>query len=199
MKEYNFTNPELIKKLKEKGVKNPKGGTKKLQRLCRTNNIAVSKQVIDIEPGWINKAKGAFQILYERGWINPSLKPSKYTWKGQMDGFGNRNLTTSIKAVIACQPDFINQKTLLQHFCELLGTKSDRTPVAHCEIAGEGIEFDWGYSKMLYRSKPISMKRNKTKFHELVDSVLSTDVLTIAVARANSCRARQYMLVYTRY
>ena len=80
-----------------------------------------------------------------------------------MDGFGNHNLATSIKAMIACQPNFINQKMLMQHFCELLGAKSDQTPVAHCEIAGEGIKFDWGYSKMLYRSKPISMKRNKIK------------------------------------
>ena len=98
--------------------------------------------------------------------------------------------------MIASQPDFMEQKTLLQHFCELLGAKSDHTPVAHCEIAGEGIEFDWGYSKTIYRSKPLSMKRNKTKFHELVDSVLGREVLTLAVSRANSRRARQYMLAY---
>ena len=73
---------------------------------------------------------------------------------------------------------------------------SDCTPVAHCKIAGEGIEFDWGFSKLAYRAKPISLKRNKTKFHSLVDSVLSDKVLTISVCRANARRARSYMLAY---
>ena len=39
MKKINYTKPDLILKLKSKGIKNPKGGTKKLQHLCRTNNI----------------------------------------------------------------------------------------------------------------------------------------------------------------
>ena len=94
------------------------------------------------------------------------------------------------------QPDFLEQETLLQVYCRKLGAKSDHTPVAHCEVAGEGIEFDWGYSKTVYRSKPLSEKRNKSQFHSLVDSVLSNDVLTLSVCRSNAQRARQYMLAY---
>ena len=63
------------------------------------------------------------------------------------------------------QPHFMNEKTMLQYYCKKLGIRTDRTPVAHCEIAGEGIEFDWGFSKIAYNSKPISLKQNKSKFH----------------------------------
>ena len=69
--------------------------------------------------------------------------------------------------------------------------------MAHCEIAGEGIEFDWGFSKMAYRSKQIEQKRNKSKFHELVHSVLGSSVLSLLVCWSNARRARQYMLAYT--
>ena len=155
-----------------------------------------TKNIPDIAEGWVNKPKGAFQVLYERGWINQSLDPKDYTMKGKLDPFGNRNLKTSLKSLILCQPDFMNQKTMLQYYCEKLGILSDRTPVAHCEIAGEGIEFNWGCAKLTYRGKPIGLKQNKNKFHTLVESVLSNKVLTISICRANARRARQYMLAY---
>ena len=90
----------------------------------------------------------------------------------------------------------MNQKTMLQYYCEKLGILSDRTPVAHCKIAGEGIEFNWGFAKLTYCGKPIGLKWNKSKFHSLVKSVLSSKVPTISICRANARRARQYMLAY---
>ena len=140
------TKADLMSALKYKGVRNPKGGMKKLQKLCKKNNIPTTKTIPDIAEGWVNKPKGALQVLYERGWINPSLDPKEYTMKGKSDTFGNRDLKTSLKSLILCQLDFMNQKTMLQYYCEKLGILSDRTPVAHCKIAGEGIEFNWGFA-----------------------------------------------------
>ena len=60
---------------------------------------------------------------------------------------------------MSIQPDFIHQETLLQIYCSKLGVLSDRSPIAHCEIAGDGIEFDWGFSKIIYRSKPLDEKK----------------------------------------
>ena len=96
---------------------------------------------------------------------NPTNNPKVYTMKGKLDEFGNRDLNTLLKCLILQQPDFMNEKTMLQYYCKKLGIRTDRTPVAHCEIAGEGIEFDWGFSKIAYNSKPISLKQNKSKFH----------------------------------
>ena len=73
---------------------------------------------------------------------------------------------------------------------------SDRIPVAHCEVAGEWIEFNWGCSNIVYMYKLLEDKGNKNKFHILVRLVLVKDVFTLSVCRANSCRARQCMLVY---
>ena len=96
--------------------------------------------------------------------------------------------------MIAQQPDFIHEQTMLQYYCEKLGIRSNKMPVAHCEIVGEGIEFDWGFYKLTYRIRPISLKRNKSKLNSLFNLVLSREVLTLAVCRAKARRARQYML-----
>ena len=100
---------------------------------------------------------------------------------------------------ITQKSNIIHEQTMLQYYCEKLGIKSDRTLVVHCKIAGEGIKFDWGFSKFTYRAKPISLKCNKNKFHILVDSVLSSEVLTPAVCQANARQTRQYMLVYVTF
>ena len=162
-------------------MSNPKGGTKKIQKLCKINNIHITTVVPDIVEGWEGKPKGALQLLYKQGWINPTDNPKEYTMKGKLDEFGNRDLKTSLKCLILQQPDFMNQKTMLQHYCKKLGVRTDRTPVAHCKIAGKGIEFDWGYLKITYCSCPISLKHSKSKFHSLVDSVLSSQTLTISI------------------
>jgi hypothetical protein len=36
----------------------------------------------------------------------------------------------------------------------------------HCELAREGIEYDWGLSKRDYRSLPHDSKQGKTTFLE---------------------------------
>ena len=164
--------------------------------MYRSNGIPTERSIVDIKEGWVNKPKGALQILYKCRWINPALQPNDYTWKGKRDQYGNRIQENSIKRMISTQPDFLQQKTILQHYCKELGALSNRTPDAHCKIAGEGIKFDWGFSKMMYRSKPMSEKQNKSKFHKLVKSVLSSTTLTLSVCRSSAHRARQYMLAY---
>ena len=79
VKQQKYTKPELVQKLKAKGVRNPKGGSKKLQKMCKANNIVTSREVPNIQEGWVGKPKGALQVLYERGWINPAADPKEYT------------------------------------------------------------------------------------------------------------------------
>ena len=71
---------ELMSKLQEKGINKPKGSRSKLQGLCLSNGIMVTQKVPNVAQGWVSKPKGAFQILFERGWIDPSVDPRKYTW-----------------------------------------------------------------------------------------------------------------------
>ena len=68
--------------------------------------------------------------------------------------------------------------------------------VTYPEVAGEGIEFAWGISKLFYHQQPLIMKRSKNLFHFLVDRALSEEVLSTQQMRAFSRHARQYMLAY---
>ena len=144
----------------------------------------------------MGKQKGSFHALYERGWIDLLLDPKEYTMQGPLDLYGNCCLEKSIKSLISLQPDFLNEETLLQTYYKKLGVLSDRTTVAHCEVAGKGIELNWGFSKIVYRLKPLEDKRNKNIFQGLVRSVLAKDILTLSVCCSNVHRARQYMLAY---
>jgi hypothetical protein len=43
-----------------------------------------------------------------------------------------------------------------------------RTPKCHPEIAGEGIEYNWGCGKAFYRHLPLSAKKTKKLLRESV-------------------------------
>ena len=69
------------------------------------------------------------------------------------------------------------------------------TPKCHPEIAGCGIEYDWGYAKLTYRKK--INDGVAAHLDENVKKALSTeDVLTINRTRKFARKARDYKLTY---
>jgi hypothetical protein len=187
---------KLVEMLKEKNVLNPKGGLQQLQQQCAALDLPLSVQEPVIREGWLNKPKGAFQILFERGWIDPS-NIRQYTEKGQKDEMGNLDEDTSINLLIQKQPDFMSELTLLQYHGKKLGVQVDRTPKCHPELAGEGIEYVWSLAKLYYRHYPLVMKRSKNSFRALVDKCISpTNKLDVITVRKCARRAREYMLLY---
>jgi hypothetical protein len=75
--------------------------------------------------------------------------------------------------------------------------KVERTPKCHPEIAGEGVECDWGYAKGAHRCLPISEKRTKSKFGESAKEAMdSNEAFTIARRRLCGKRARERMLAH---
>jgi hypothetical protein len=186
---------KLVEHLIEMGIQKPSGTLKQMQDHCKRLNLPVVIREEIIEEGWVGKPKGAFQILYERGWINPSSW-KQYTKDGRKDEMGNLIQKTSIDYLMQQQMDFQSELTLLQHYAKKLGVTVDRTPKCHPELAGEGIEYVWAFAKLFYRNKPLSMKQTKQTFHRLVDECLSRHNLTTAKVRKCSRRAREYMLAY---
>ena len=147
--------------------------------------------------GWVGKSKGLFQILYERGWIDPSKPASYYTMDGKKDRFGHVIESSSLKYLSKKLHDFEEEETLLQYHGRLLGAIVIRSPKCHPEFAGEGIEYDWGCSKNFYRRLPILQKKGKETFRDSVrKSTCRNSVLTIKRRRKFSRRAREYMLAY---
>ena len=188
---------ELIDALFNEKKISAKGNLKKITDLCTQNNISLTKETSVIDEGWVNKPKGMLQILYERGFLDPTRSMKTYTLDGKKDEYGHVVPETSLKELISSLLDFQNEETLLQYHGRLLGVIVDRTPKCHPEIAGEGIEYSWGAAKLFYRRLRIKEKRSKEKFRNSVkNSTNRNTILTIARQRKFSKRARQYMLAY---
>ena len=93
-------------------------------------------------------------------------------------------------------PDFIREETLLQCHGKAMGMIVDHSPIAHPEVAGEGVEYDWGFSKLFYRRHPLAVKRSKEKFRDLVRKCISRETITTEMRRKFARRARRYTLAY---
>ena len=194
-KKVKHTRSELIKMLAEKDII-AQGNLKKIQEIARNSDVPIDHDKPIIEEGWVGKPKGMMQLLYERGFLD-STKLDSYTLNGKKDEYGNTIPNTSLKEMMNSLVDISEEETLLQYHGRLLGVTVDRSPKCHPEIAGEGIEYCWAAAKMCYRQLRISEKRTKAKFLNSVK--ISTDrnkVLTLAMQRKFSRRARQYMLAY---
>ena len=209
-KDKLLTKAELSSELNKIGITKITGTKKEIQELCESNNIPITSSADVIVEGWVNKPKGAMQILFERGWIDPEQLPH-YTKDGkdEMNRDQNSNAhpephstditgcSYSIKKLMNLQNDFMQEITLLQYHGDLLGCIVDRSPKCHPEIAGEGIEYCWGLSKLWYRNAPIELKRTKEKFRDLVrQSTDNSTVLHIERVRSCSKKARCYMKLY---
>jgi hypothetical protein len=188
---------QLTEQLKKEGLPFQPGDTrKKLVAACVAHGLPVTYQESRIVEGWVGKAKGSLQILFERGWIDTN-RLDCYTNKGIKDAMGIVLEDTSLNVLMQRQPDFLSELTLLQYHGKKLGVTIDRTPKCHPEMAGEGIEYAWALAKLFYRGQSISEKRTKDKFRNLVRlSTSRVDVLNLDRIRNCSKRAREYMFAY---
>ena len=182
--------------------------------MCERKGLPTKCVDTKVKYGWVGKQKGAFQLLFERGWINP-LQLGLYTEHGRKGDEAGGHLTGSstggdvggdvcvggvdptgcnysIKEIMKLQRDFIEEETLLQYHGKQMGVCIDRTPKCHPELAGKGIEYAWAFAKLFYRKSPISEKRTKNMFQKLVEESTSTKVLPLHKIRACSRKARTY-------
>jgi hypothetical protein len=187
---------ELVKKLAEAGV-TATGNYTKIQKLAQEKNIPITEENLPkIKLGWVGKQKGVYQVLWERGLIDPH-NLNQYTMDGRKDQFGVLQPHTSLKHLLGSCRDFQEEESLLQTMGRKMGVLVDRTPKCHCELAGEGIEYSWGCAKNYYRRLPLKEKKSKETFKQSVrKSLCNKNVLTLDRVRAFSRRARQYTLAY---
>jgi len=177
-----------------------------LQELSTARNITTTITHPKIQEGWCAKPKGIFQILFERGKIDPDVPTRSYKKYGTKatDFEENGDLKESSKpfvlAFLLSQcPDFVNEISDLQHLAAELSDETctvtiEFTPKYHCEIAGEGIEYCWGFTKKIQRRLPLNDRRKVEGFIKSVKGCLKR--LTPVRARRFARRARKYMLAY---
>ena len=63
-------------------------------------------------------------------------------------------------------------------------------------MAGEGIEYCWAFSKVLYWRKPLESKKIWDTFEKLIKECPSTSILKPAQYKKFSRRAHQYLCTY---
>mmetsp|Transcript_33709 Transcript_33709/g.81732 ORF Transcript_33709/g.81732 Transcript_33709/m.81732 type:complete len:154 (+) Transcript_33709:463-924(+) len=153
MYKHTFVKKDLQDRLRAIG-KDANGTKKDLQKRCEDNEIAISEMRRKVKEGWMGKPKGMLQVLWERGFIDPTVEVSEIykanKEKGEKDENGNLIAGTALREMIAKLPDFLNEKTLLQFHAEARSRDHpdgcqvmfDRSPKCHPELAGEGIEYD---------------------------------------------------------
>ena len=122
---------------------------------------------------WVGEAKALLQVLWEQGFVNKRRIVSKYyNMSGTKDQYGNVDKSTSLVTLMEQCYDFVNKLTLLQEKLATLGIQVYHSPKCHSELAGEDIEYSWGFAKNWYRRLPLKMKKSKENFCASVHSVM---------------------------
>jgi hypothetical protein len=106
-----------------------------------------------------------------------------------------------LRDILSSCEDFVNEQSQLEWVITELGGRCQMSPKYHPEIAGEGIEYLWGYIKKLYRtdwSIREAKHQKESDFLQLIAGIMngSDGRITEMVVRKSSRRARDYMLVY---
>lgn len=156
-KNKKLTKLELKQKLEELGM-NHDGNVEQLKERATIANIPITKTQGIVEEGFMNKPKGAAQIICERGFTDLEGKLPDGR-KVSMNGTSSKDpvtsivtidKTTSALSILKRCSDFQNEQTQMMFICSLLMVKLLLTPKCHPEIAGRGVEYAWGYSKLRF-------------------------------------------------
>jgi hypothetical protein len=71
------------------------------------------------------------------------------------------------------------------------------TPKFHAELAGKGVHYSWAHAKAFYQRMPLSRKRGRDNFKQLVkDCTCPVHVLTKERVEKFASRARAYICTY---
>ena len=178
------------------------GTTKTLQRRCTSHGLPTTKHVTTgLKRRWIGSPKGLKQICVERGLValQKTLVRGHYSKEGKkIDGGndGDYDLATSYIYILSQMKDFKNEKPLLGKIVEEHDYEVWLTPKYHCELAGEGIEYMWGFTKWIYRRIPKAKKKLKKDFFKSVKELITNEQIPVDCIRRFSRRARRYIAAY---
>ena len=146
------------------------------------------------------KVKGQRQALYERGKLKEGMKgPQSEDARRKLleEGKPTQDLNMCTTYVLSQEPDFKNEECALEKVLKEYGYSMSRSPKCHPELAGNGIEFDWGCGKLQFRNNfndEVPGNLSKNIFKSL--SVTNPKCLTIDKTRKFARRARDYMFAY---
>jgi hypothetical protein len=108
-----------------------------------------------------------------------------------------RALDLSAEIVLGNCQDFREERTALEELVVARGHILLTSPKCHPEIAGAGIEYSWGKSKMFYANNSSTSTVAMAEFKQRILASLSKEVLTMERIWAYERRTRDYCRLYT--
>ena len=100
--------------------------------MCTNKNIPIDVEEPVVIEGWVGKAKGSFQVLNERGWVDPN-RIHLYTGEGkqrkdesssqEQEDNDEYNVAEefSLNKLMRLQKDFLDKVTLLKYYAQQMG------------------------------------------------------------------------------
>ena len=135
--------------------------------------------------GYSGKAKGLAQVFWERGlW--------KTRMKKELNIDDNNFLDLCARTTLDNCHDFREKIGAMENLVLSRSHTCLFSPKGYPEIAGVGIEYNWGVSKIFFRKE----NKDVPKYYER-DIRSSLDNIGINIAFNTSRRARTYMKAYT--
>jgi hypothetical protein len=161
------------------------------------NKRTGNPKLIHIE-GYVGKAKGIKQILFERGLYNDEMV-SHATYCRRRTECAAKGLPIpnqediDMEFVLNSQYDFKMEKSTIQKLIESRGHIFLPSVKCHPEMAGSGIEYVWGASERKFRK----MNGQSTdKFLENVSYSLSCESIPLSTIWKFERKCRDYMRSY---
>jgi hypothetical protein len=137
--------------------------------------------------GFEGKAKGMQQVLWERGLWKKGMIQKIDVDKDKK----GRGIDMSMSHVLSMCTDFAEEWSAFKKIVHDRGHILRTSPKGHPELAGVGVEYGWGGSKLVYRRTNDCVAKNLHT--NIVNSFL---VLTLARTRKYARRARAYRSAY---
>ena len=196
-----FTKKVLQEMLNARNI-NSDGLVEDLRKRAEEAIIPISETSGKVIEGYVGKPKGALQIACEREFCDLSgndengikLTLHGASRKDPITDVVTVDKTSSVIRILGRCKDFKTEKTQLMYIMDLLSIRLILTPKCHPEIAGRGIEYAWGYSKLRFRcdfNDAIAMHLKAN-----VEKSLDKSVLTLNRIRKFARKAREYKLTY---
>ena len=182
------------------GVMVPKK-CKKKERKTKTAQLMTGGQVQSpaeevlvpgMTAGYVDKAKGFKDVLFERGLLNPA-NLGAYSIHGTKGAGGVVDESTSLLSLMAKCEDFKTETTAMHELMAVLGIGMEQSPKGHPELAGRGMEYCWGKSKYEHR-KHNNFVSSKENFEKRVMAALGS--VTLKRSRAFLRKANDYKRAY---
>ena len=139
-----------------------------------------------IVEGWAGKPKGLRQVLWERRKWKAGM-----VQKIKVDDSQQRDRSFCMQTVLHQCPDFNTEPGALHKLIHDRGHILLMSPKGHPEIAGLGVEYDWGCIKKVFRRINDQVAK-KIDLH----IGIALDSITMDIARNTARRARMYMRAY---